>query len=152
MCHLLSPRKRIQTQTTLVCDARGVTFFSTHRSHVACPCCSLHGVRNLSHAIGSYYCALFSHFAHNLPFVEDELLSDYVVNLLMSPGADYHCLDVALPLVDVNLIPPSCALNPNLFLIRSSSSPQTAPIVRTQFNLNPKREWIQVHVAQTMNL
>ena len=25
-------------------------------------------------------------------------------------------------------------------------------IVRTQFNLNPKREWIQVHVAQTMNL
>ena len=152
MYHLLNPRKRIQTQTTLVCAARGVTSFSTHRFHVACPCCSLPGVRNLSHAIGSYYCALFAHFAHNLPFVEDELLSNYVVNLLMPPGADYHCLDVALPSVDVNLIPPSCALNPNLFLIRSSSFPQTAPIVRTRFDLDPKQEWIQAHVAQTMNL
>ena len=152
MYHLLNPRKRIQTQTTLVCAARGVTSFSTHRSHVACPCCSLHGVCNLSHAIGSYYCALFAHFAHNLPFVEDELLSDYIVNLLMSPGADYHCLDVALPLVDVNLIPPSCALNPNLFLIRSSSFPQTAPIVRTSFDLNPKQDWVLAQQAQTMNL
>ena len=152
MCHLLSPRKRIQTQTTLVCDARGVTFFSTHRSHVACPCCSLHGVCNLSHAIGSYYCALFAHFAHNHPFVVGVLLSNYVVNHLMPPGADYRCPDMALPSVDVNLIPPSCALNPNLFLIRSSSFPQTAPIVGTRFDLNPKREWIKTHVAQTINL
>ena len=152
MYHLLNPRKRIQTQTTLVCDARGVTSFSTHRFRVACPYCSLHGVRNLSHAIGSYYCALFAYFAHNLPSVEDELLSNCVVNLLIPPGADCHRLDVALPLVDVNLIPPSCALNPNLFLIRSSSSPQTAPIVRTKSGTNPKQEWIQAHVAQTMNL
>ena len=152
MYHLLSPRKRIQTQTTLVCAARGVTSISTHRFHVACPCCSLRGVRNLSHAIGSYYCAPFAHFAHNLPFVADELLSNYVVNHLMPPGADYHCLDVALPSVDVNPIPPSCALNPNLFLIRSSSSPQTAPIVRTKSGTNPKQEWIQAHLAQTMNL
>ena len=152
MYHLLNPRKRIQTQTTLVCAARGVTSFSTHRFHVACPCCSLHGVRNLSHAIGSYYCALFAHFAHNHPFVVGVLLSNYVVNHLMPPGADYRCLDVALPSVDVNLIPPSCALNPNLFPIRSSSSPQTAPIVRTSFDLDPTQEWIQAHVAQTMNL
>ena len=152
MYHLLNPRKRIQTQTTLVCAAHGVTSFSTHRFHVACPCCSPHGVRNLSHVIGSCYCALFAHFAHNLPFVAGELLSNYVVNHLMPPGADYHCLDVALPSVDVNLIPPSCALNPNLFPIRSSSFPQTAPIVRTSFDLDPTQEWIQAHVAQTMNL
>ena len=25
-------------------------------------------------------------------------------------------------------------------------------VVRTRFDLNPKREWIQAHVAQTMNL
>ena len=132
--------------------ARGVTSFSTHQFHVACPCYSLHGVRNLSHTIGSYYCALSAHFAHNLPFVEDELPSNYVVNLLMPPGADCHCPDVALPLVDANLIPPFCALNPNLFLIRSSSFPQTTPIVRTRFDVSSKREWIQAHVAQTMNL
>ena len=112
MYHLLNPRKRIQTQTMLVCAARSVTSFSTHRFHVACPCCSLHGVRNLSHAIGSYYCALFAHFAHNLPSVEDELLSNYVVNLLMPPGADCHCPDVALPLVDANLIPPFLRTKP----------------------------------------
>ena len=136
----------------LVCAARGATSFSTHQFHVACPCYSLHGVRNLSHVIGSYYYAMFAHFAHNLPSVEDELLSNYVVNLLIPPGADCHRLDVALPLVDVNLIPPSCALNPNLFLIRSSSSPQTAPIVRTRIGSNLEQEWIQAHVAQTINL
>ena len=152
MYHLLYPRKRTQTQMVLVCAARGVTSFSTHQFHVACPCHSLHGMRNFSHAISSYYCALFAHFAHDLPSVEDELLSNYVANLLMPLGADCHCPDVALPLVDANMIPPFCALNPNLFLIRSSSFPQTAPIVRTRLGLNPKREWIQVHVAQTMNL
>ena len=103
----------------LVCAARGVTSFSTHQFHVACPCHSLHGMRNFSHAIGSYYCALFAHFAHDLPSVEDELLSNYVANLLMPPGADCHCPDVALPLVDANLIPPFCALNPNFFLVKS---------------------------------
>ena len=152
MYHLLYPRKRTRTQMMLVCAARGVTSFSTHQFHAVCPCHSQHGMRNLSHAIGSYYCVLFAHFAHNLPSVEDELLSNYVGNLLMPPGADCHCPDVALPLVDANLIPPSCALNPNLFLIRSSSFPQTAPIVRTRFNLNPEQEWIQAHVAQTINL
>ena len=136
----------------LVYAARGVTSFSTNQFHVACPCHSLHGMRNFSHAIGSNYCALFAHFAHDLPSVEDGLLSNYAANLLMSLGADCHCPDVALPLVDANLIPPFCALNPNLFLIRSSSSPQTAPIVGTRFDLNPKREWIQAHVVQTMNL
>ena len=52
------------------------------------------------------------------------------MNLLMPPGADCHYLDVALLLVDANLTLPFCALNKNLFLIRSSKSPQTAPIVR----------------------
>ena len=28
----------------------------------------------------------------------------------------------------------------------------TIMFVRTRFDLNPKREWIQAHVAQTMNL
>ena len=152
MYHLSYPQKRTQTQMMLVYAARGVTFFSTHQFHVACPCYSLHGVRNLSPAIGSYYCALSAHFAHNLPSVEDELLSNYVVNLLMPPSADCHCPDVALLLVDANLIPPSCPLNPNLFLIRSSSFPQTAPIVRTRIDSNPEQEWIQAHIAQTINL
>ena len=56
----------------------------------------------------------------------------------MPPGADCHYPDVALSLVDANLILPFYALNPNLFLIKSSNSPQTAPIVRTRFGLNPK--------------
>ena len=130
----------------------GVTSSSTRQFHVACLSHSLHGTRDFSHAIGSYQCAWFAHFAHDLPSVEDGLPSNYAANLLMPLSADCHYPDVALPLVDANLIPPSCALNPNLFLIRSSSSPQTAPIVRTRTDWNPEREWIQAHVAQTMNL
>ena len=136
----------------LVSAARGVTSFSIHLSHVACLSHSLHGTRDFSHAIGFYQCAWFAHFAHDLPFVEGGPPSSYAANLLMPLGADCHYPDVALPLVDANLILPFYALNPNLFLIRSSSSPQTAPIVRTRFNLNPEQEWIQVHVAQTINL
>ena len=86
------------------------------------------------------------------PSVEGGPPSSYAANLLMSPGADCHYPDVALPLVDANLILPFYALNLNLFLIRSSSFPQTVPIVRTRFDLNPEQEWIQAYVAQTINL
>ena len=95
---------------------------------------------------------MFAHFAHDLPSVEDGLPSNYAANLLMPPGVDCHYPAVALPLVDANLILPFYALNPDLFLIRSSSFPQTAPIVKTGFDLDPKRERIQVPIAQTMNL
>ena len=70
----------------------------------------------------------------------------------MPPGADCHYPDVALSLVDAKLTLPFCALNQNLFLIRSSSFPQTAPIVKTRFDLNPEQEWIQAHKARTINL
>ena len=56
----------------------------------------------------------------------------------MPPGVDCHYPDVALSLVDANLILPFYALDPNLFLIRSSNFSQTAPIVRSRFGLNPK--------------
>ena len=121
-----------------VSATRDVTSFSTHLSHVACPSHSLHGTHDFSHAIDFYQCAWFAHFAHDLPSVEGGPPSSYAANLLMPPGADCHYPNVALPLVDANLILPFYALNPNLFLIRSSNFPQTAPIVRTKFDLNPK--------------
>ena len=120
-----------------------VTSSSTHQFHVACLSHSLHGTHDFSHAIDSYYCAWFAHFSHDLPFVEGLPPIGYVVNLLIPHGAYYHCPDVALSLVDANLAPPFYALNQNLFLIRSSKSPQTALIVRTNFDLNPEQEWTQ---------
>ena len=82
----------------------------------------------------------FAHFSHDLPFVEGLPPIGYVVNLLILPVADYHYPDVALSSVDANLTLPLGALNQNLFLIRSSSFPQTAPIVRTRFDLNLEQE------------
>ena len=130
----------------------GVTSSSTHQFRVACLSHSLHGTHDFSHAIESYYCAWFAHFSHDLPFVKGLPPIGYVVNLLILPGADYHCPDVALSLVDANLTPPFSALNQNLFLIRSSNFPQTAPIVRTNFDLNPEQEWTQAQKARTTNL
>ena len=103
----------------------GVTSSSTNQFRVACLSHSLHGTHDFSHAIDFYYCAWFAHFSHDLPFVEGLPPIGYVV---------------ALSLVDANLTPPFCALNQNLFLIRSSKSPQTAPIVRTNFDLNLEQE------------
>ena len=42
----------------------------------------------------------------------------------------------------------------NIFCVEGMSNPcqKNNIIVRTRFDLNPKREWIQAHVAQTMNL
>ena len=74
------------------------------------------------------------------------------MNLLISLGADYHYPDVALLSVDANLTLPLGALNQNLFLIRSSSFPQTTPIVRTSFGLNLEQEWTQAQEARTINL
>ena len=135
-----------------VSAAHDATSSSIHLSHVACPSHSLHGIRDFSHAIDFYQCAWFAHFAHELPFVEGGPPSNYAANPLKPPGADCHYPDVALPLVEANLILLFYALNPDLFLIRSSSFPQTAPIVRTGLDLDPKRERIHVHIAQTMNL
>ena len=138
MYHPMYPQRKTQIQMVPVSAARNVTSFSTHLSHVACPSHSLHGTHDFSHAIDCYQCGWFAHFAHDLPSVKGGPPSSYATNLLMSPGADCHYPDVALPLVDANLILPFYALNPNLFLIRSSNFPQTAPIVRTKFDLNPK--------------
>ena len=99
--------------------------------------------------IDSYLGARFAHFSHGLPFVEGLPPIGYVVNLLIPPDADCYYPDVALSLVDANLTLPFCALNQNLFLIRSSKSPQTAPIVRTN---NPEQEWNQAQKARTINL
>ena len=129
----------------------GVTSSSTHQFRVACLSHSLHGTHDFSHAIESYYCAWFAHFSHDLPFVKGLPPIGYVVNLLILPGADYHCPDVALSLVDTNLTLPFCVLNQNLFLI-IKQSPQTAPIVRTIFGLNPEQEWTQAQEARTINL
>ena len=97
-----------------------------------------------------YFFTLF--LSLSLSFVKGLPPIGYVVNLLIPPVADYHYPDVALSLVDANLTLPFCALNQNLFLIRSSNFPQTAPIVRTKFDLNPEQEWTQAQEVQTINL
>ena len=81
---------------------------------------------------------LFAHFLHDFPFVEGLQLSYYVGNPLIPLGVDYHYPNVVRLSVDANLILPFSALNRDLLLIRSSLFPQTAPIVRTSFDLDSK--------------
>ena len=117
---------------------RDATSSSVRQSHVACLSHSSHGKHDSFHITDSYQYALFAHFLHDLPFVEGLQLSYYIRNLLILPGTDYHFPDVARSSVDANPILPFSALNQNLLLIRSSLSPQTAPIVRTSFGLDSK--------------
>ena len=56
-----------------------------------------------------------------------------------------------LSLGDLNSVPYFLHLM-NIYICRVTIIPNIYGTVRTQFNLNLKREWIQVHVAQTMNL
>ena len=114
-----------------------VTSSSIRQSHVACFSHSLHGTHDFSHATDSYQCAWFTHFPHDLPFVEGFPLSDYVVNLLIPPGADYHYPDVAQSSVDAKLILPFSALNQDLLLIRSNF-PIDGANCKDHFLLEPK--------------
>ena len=77
-----------------------------------------------------YFFTLF--LSLSLSFVKGLPPIGYVVNLLILPGADYHCPDVTLSLVDANLTPPFYALNQNLFLIRSSKIPTDGANCRDQ--------------------
>ena len=51
-----------------------------------------------------------------------------ILNLLMPPGADCHYPDVALSLVDANLILPFYALNQNLCMGHVTFPTRLAPI------------------------
>ena len=82
--------------------------------------------------------------AHGLPtlltissLLRVDLQVAMLANLLMPPGTDCLYPDVALPLVYVNLILPFYALNPNLFLIKSSRFPTDGANCKDQIWLGP---------------